>query len=90
MPFYEYKCLKCEKVFEELQGINDEPLKICECGGDLIKLISTNAIAKKYGNSKEQLEEEIKPDAHYIAEKIKNGDENAAADIFGEGKMYQS
>lgn len=30
MPIYEYSCQNCHKHFEILQGINDEPEKICE------------------------------------------------------------
>lgn len=30
MPIYEYICQNCHKNFEILQGINDEPEKICE------------------------------------------------------------
>jgi len=41
MPTYEYKCTKCEEVFEFLQKMTDEPIKKCPvCGGDLTKLIS--------------------------------------------------
>ncbi len=42
MPTYEYECLKCKYRFEKLQGIKDEPLKVCpKCGGKLRKLIGT-------------------------------------------------
>ncbi len=41
MPTYEYKCNNCGYVFEEFQGINDEPIKICpKCGGSVSKKIS--------------------------------------------------
>ena len=44
MPIYEYECKKCRKVFEELQGFNDPPLKKCkECKGKLEKLISLSS-----------------------------------------------
>lgn len=44
MPIYEYECRKCGKVFEELQGFNDPPLKKCkECKGKLEKLISLSS-----------------------------------------------
>jgi putative FmdB family regulatory protein len=44
MPTYDYKCLDCGHTFEELQRINEEPLKICpECGGHIKRLIGAGA-----------------------------------------------
>jgi len=41
MATYEYKCNKCEEIFEVFQKMSEEPLKECSvCGGELIKLIS--------------------------------------------------
>jgi len=44
MPFYEYKCLECNKIFEVRHGINDDPPEtIEECEKEechLEKLIS--------------------------------------------------
>lgn len=41
MPTYEYKCLECEKVFEEFQLITDPPITCCRfCGGEVKRLIS--------------------------------------------------
>ena len=41
MPTYEYKCSRCEEIFERFQKITDPPLKECPvCGGDLNRLIS--------------------------------------------------
>lgn len=49
MPIYEYQCQNCGHKFEEIQGINDEPLKKCpECGKQkLEKLISAPAFHLK-------------------------------------------
>jgi putative FmdB family regulatory protein len=49
MPIYEYQCQNCGHKFEEIQGINDEPLKKCpECGKPkLEKLISAPAFHLK-------------------------------------------
>ncbi|MGD0578423.1 MAG: zinc ribbon domain-containing protein [Bryobacteraceae bacterium] len=34
MPLYEYKCDKCDAVFEVLQKFSDAPLKVhADCGG---------------------------------------------------------
>jgi len=41
MPVYEYRCSKCEKVFEKLQKFADEPLTTHpDCGGPVERLIS--------------------------------------------------
>jgi putative FmdB family regulatory protein len=41
MPTYEYQCTKCEKQFEIVQRITDEPKKRCpDCRGKVIRLIS--------------------------------------------------
>lgn len=84
MPVYEYLCLSCGKKLEEMQSIYDEKLTTCACGGKLKRLISGANSEVEYLSGKEFYEKEIKPDAKRIAERIKNGDENAAADIFGE------
>lgn len=48
MPIYEYHCKKCDRIFEELQGFNDKPLKKCrECGGKVERLISLSAFHLK-------------------------------------------
>jgi hypothetical protein len=48
-------------------------------------------ISGTFGNversGREYFKEVIEPEAKRIAERIKNGDENAAADILGEDKM---
>lgn len=50
MPLYEYRCEKCRTVSEILQKLNDPPATECEdeeCGGTLVKLISSPAIKFK-------------------------------------------
>ncbi len=85
MPFYEYKCKVCEEQFEEFQGILDEPLEICKlCGGEVQLLISKSSGKIIYNDARELYEKEIKPAAKRIADRIRNGDEEAAADLFGE------
>lgn len=48
MPIYEYEC-ECGKVFDAIQGINDEPLTVCECGkeGCLKKKVSRSTFKLK-------------------------------------------
>lgn len=47
MPIYEYQCETCGKVMEKLQKFSDDPLRTCECGGDLVKLISRSSFQLK-------------------------------------------
>ncbi len=49
MPIYEYKCLKCKKVFEELQSFGDPDLTKCPyCKkGKVEKLISLSSFQLK-------------------------------------------
>jgi len=45
MPIYEYRCDDCERVFEALQRISDEPLDACRhCGGAARRIVSSPAI----------------------------------------------
>ena len=38
MPIYEYKCTKCNNVFEVLQKFSDTPITHCpRCGGSVKK-----------------------------------------------------
>jgi len=48
MPIYEYKCQKCGKQFEALQGINDPDVKSCKfCRGKVQKLVSVTSFTLK-------------------------------------------
>jgi putative FmdB family regulatory protein len=48
MPVYEYECTKCNKHFEIMQKISDDPLSECmECGGELKKLITHTSFVLK-------------------------------------------
>jgi len=48
MPVYEYRCTKCDKEFEIMQKITDEPLVKCQaCGGELRKLITNTSFVLK-------------------------------------------
>jgi putative FmdB family regulatory protein len=40
MPIYEYKCKKCSKKVEELQGYNDPAPECKECKEAMVRLIS--------------------------------------------------
>jgi putative FmdB family regulatory protein len=48
MPIYEYKCSKCNSVFEVIQKVAEPPLKKCiKCGEAVTKTISAPAIQFK-------------------------------------------
>lgn len=48
MPLYEYRCIKCDKSFEVLQKINEEPLTTClYCQGEVEKLVSVSSFQLK-------------------------------------------
>ncbi len=41
MPIYEYRCLKCDTLFELIQKFSDDPIKKhAGCGGKVERLIS--------------------------------------------------
>ncbi|MBN2657986.1 MAG: zinc ribbon domain-containing protein [Spirochaetales bacterium] len=40
MPTYDYKCTKCNHIFEHFQSMTEEPLSVCpECGGEVKRMI---------------------------------------------------
>lgn len=46
MPNYDYRCEKCDHVFEVFQSMNDEKLSDCpvpDCGGKVKRLMGTGA-----------------------------------------------
>jgi putative FmdB family regulatory protein len=48
MPLYEYRCQRCETVFEVIQRFSDEPLTVHEnCGGTVERLLSAPALQFK-------------------------------------------
>ncbi len=45
MPIYEYRCRDCERVFEALQRVAEDPLETCRhCGGSAKRIVSSPAI----------------------------------------------
>jgi len=48
MPLYDYKCSKCNYIFEVQQRITEDPLKHCpKCKGHIKRLISAAGIIFK-------------------------------------------
>jgi putative FmdB family regulatory protein len=88
MPIYDYECKKCKKEFEELARINDPPPIECPfCGDTTICRLISRTIGNVEMQSREYFKNVIEPEAKRIAERIKQGDENALADVIGEDKM---
>ncbi len=83
MPIYEYKCHKCGKIFTEIQGIKEDPLKIHEgCGGELERLISGGRLMltdRKSGRADEDLGD--MPGMPPMGDDF--GDEDYGADEYG-------
>lgn len=40
MPYYDYKCKKCETQKELFHSINDDTPPCPECGGELVKVFT--------------------------------------------------
>ena len=48
MPIYEYRCRKCGKVTELIEGFHDDPLKKCPaCAGKVERQMSAGAFILK-------------------------------------------
>lgn len=48
MPLYEYKCVKCGRRTEKIEGVNGPHLKKCpHCGGKVEPMLSAPAIQFK-------------------------------------------
>lgn len=49
MPLYEFKCQKCQQVFEKIQSSKDKNPNCPNCQGETDKLISRSSFALKGG-----------------------------------------
>lgn len=47
MPTYEYKCIECSDVFEEMHGMNETVESCPRCGGKVRRLFSPVGIIFK-------------------------------------------
>lgn len=63
MPLYEFKCKKCNFLFEELTGSTKSP-KCKKCGGETIKQVSSFSSIIKGGSSKETVDMTIGREAN--------------------------
>jgi putative FmdB family regulatory protein len=88
MPIYEYKCRKCGKQYEVIQGITDDSVKECKfCKGAVDKLISLSSFQLKgagwyvtdYGGKKPSVCES-KEEASSVTEKSETSNVSSATD----------
>ena len=85
MPMYEYKCLKCETVFEKLQKFSDEPVKIHEgCGGEVEKQLSAPAF--QFKGTGWYVTDYAKGSSTAPPAKVKEGGESSNSESKGESK----
>ncbi|MGB3974982.1 MAG: zinc ribbon domain-containing protein [bacterium] len=50
MPLYEYKCSKCDHVFEKLESFGAEPVNVCpKCGAKAKRVLSLGSFILKGG-----------------------------------------
>lgn len=85
MPIYEYRCVKCKCEFEDLIINGEEPIACPKCKSEKIeRAVSISVGNVEHRDSKEYYKKVIKDDVKEIVDKIKSGDEDAAADILGE------
>lgn len=74
MPLYEYKCHRCNQIFEVIQKFSDPALTVHEeCGGELERLISAAAL-------------QFKGTGWYVTDYAGNGKGAAAAKANHDGK----
>lgn len=63
MPIYDYQCNKTSEIVEKIAGYDDTELP-CQCGGKLIRQLSTNYVAQS--DLKPYLDENIGSEPRWI------------------------
>lgn len=85
MPIYEYECASCRHRFSVWARMSDpSPEKCPECGGKPERIISLTNAGEVQMDARDLYKQRIHPEAKAIADRIKSGDQDAAADFFGE------
>jgi len=91
MPIYEYECASCQHQLSTLARISDPPLEKCpECDGKLERVISLTNAGEVQMDARDLYKKKIHPEAKAIADRIKSGDQDAAADFFGESALNKA
>ena len=80
MPIYEYRCQSCEKTFEFMQRMSDDPKTTCEeCSGKLERLISQSAFHLKGGGWYKDLYSSPKKDSSTSSSESSSSDSSSSA-----------
>jgi putative FmdB family regulatory protein len=90
MPIYDYECQECGHSFEDLARVSAPPVTdcpACECRGTVRRVIMRTHDGEVAMHSREYFRRVLEPEAKRIARRIREGDEDALADIVGEDKM---
>ena len=81
MPLYEYKCEKCEYLFEELQGKDENPTIPCKkCGANANRQMSSFAHTVAGGSSNDSIDMKIGREANNRWQKIHDNQSKRRAD----------
>jgi len=91
VPIYEYRCLKCEEVFDYvLIKTDDEGPEKCElCGHEKVEKIMSSGIFTIGMSAREFLEEKTLPGIKKDTQDMLNGNESKMERILGEDKANE-
>lgn len=85
MPMFTYKCKKCGHEMEKFHHGQEMPDLICEkCESTEFERLFPQSLMRKQLNAQEMIEEQIKPDADRITNKIASGSDADFLDLHGE------
>jgi len=85
MPMFTYKCKKCGHEIEKFQHGQETPEMFCEkCQSIEFERLFPQSLTRKQLNAQEMIEEQIKPDADRIMNKIASGSDADFLDLHGE------
>ena len=83
MPRYSFECNACNLNFEKfVKYENIDQVKCPSC--QEMPARSFSFCGSKIERTKQEIEEKVKAEAKEIVKKIKNGDQNAISEIYGE------
>jgi putative FmdB family regulatory protein len=83
MPLFNFKCGKCDIVFERFMHASKEDV-ICEKCGEICEKIFSVCGNRVELNSKDLYEQQIMPDAKRMMDNMRNGKDSDFCDVYGE------
>lgn len=92
MPFYKFKCHNCHDIKQIYMSIEDFVLfckgtnkcELCNEGSLVRTFLSSSGASSSVSKDSTEIVEELKMEAKIIAEKIRSGDLDLAAQIYGD------